>query len=106
MPARINTQMSGLSQTQQNSCRTALNLFIEKHELGDWEMEIDTRETLPMGYSVHIALTPPAGTGLAQGPISEFAAVDSADAVPVVVDRLLEAAYRGVRRPRAISVDV
>lgn len=94
IPGRIQTQMAGLSQSQQNSCRTALNMFIEKHALGDWEMKMEAQETLPMGYSVNIAITPPAGSGSKRLPIREFAAVDSSDAVSATVNRLLEAAYQ------------
>jgi hypothetical protein len=86
--------MGGLSQMQQNCCRTALNMFIEKHELGDWEMTIEARATLPMGYSVNVGMTPSTESGLPRSPIKEFAEVDTSADVPAAVDRLLEAAYR------------
>ena len=90
----MDIQTRGLSQKQQNDCRGALNGFIEKHQLGDWEVTIDAQETLPMGYSVKVGLTPSIESGLPQSPVNEFAEVDTSDDVPAVLDRLLEAAYQ------------
>jgi len=105
MPSRINTQIGGLSQRQQNCCRAALNLFIKKHELGDWDMTIEAHETLPMGYSVKVGMTPSTESGLPRSPIKEFAEVDTSADVAAAVDRLLEVAYRasqpGMKTPES-----
>lgn len=90
----MSMQMAGLSQKQQNDCRAALLRFIEKHQLGSWKMTIEGQGTLPMGYSVKIAITPPGGPGSAALPISQFAEVDTADDVANEVERMLEAAYQ------------
>jgi len=90
----MNTKIEGLSQKQQNDCRAALAMFIEKHRLGNWEIAIEGRQTLPMGYSVKIAIAPPGQQGSAALPINQFAEVDTSDDVAAEVERLLEAAYQ------------
>ena len=83
----------GLSQKQQNDCRAALNSFIGKHAVGDWEITIEARETLPMGYSVKVGMAGPMETGMARLPVNQFAEVDTSDDVAAAVDRMLEAGY-------------
>jgi hypothetical protein len=90
----MDEQARGLSQEQQNDCRAALNRFIEKHDLADWEMMIDVEETLPAGYSVKIAIVPPPASGLPAWPIQEFAVVNAQADAAAEIDRLLEAAYQ------------
>jgi len=90
----MDEQTRGLSQEQQNHCRAAVNRFIEKHDLSDWEMTIEAQETLPAGYSVKIAIAPPSASGLSPWPILEFAVVNTQADVAAEIDRLLEAAYQ------------
>jgi hypothetical protein len=93
---RMKMTMEGLSQKQQNDCRAALAKFIVKHQLADWEMTIEAQETLPMGYSVKVGITPSAKSGLPRLPIDEFAEVNTSADAAAAVERLLETAYLAI----------
>jgi len=86
--------LRGLSQQQQNDCRAAVQNFIDRHHLSDWEMTIKVRETIPVGLSVQVAITPPPASGLPSWPLQEFAVVDSSSDVLAELDKMLELTYQ------------
>jgi len=86
--------LRGISQEQQNHCREAVQHFMDRHELSDWEMQVKVQETAPAGLSVQVTITPPAESGLPLWPLEEFAVVDSSSEVAAEVDKMLELAYQ------------
>ena len=90
----MDQSLKGLSQVQQNDCRAALQRFIDRHELSDWEMAVKVRETEPGKYSVKIEIAPPTNSGLPEWPVQEFAVADSSLDVAAEVDKLLEFGYQ------------
>ncbi len=90
-------QPRGLSHKQQNGCRAALNKFIDRHELSDWELTIEVKEAAPEKCSVKIEITPPHRSGLPPWPIHEIAVTDRSFDLGAEVDRLLEDAYQTCR---------
>lgn len=85
----MDQQPRGLSQKQQNDCRAALGKFIDRHELFDWEMEVDVQETTPGKYCVQIGITPPSKSGFPTWPVQEFAMVDASFDIAAKVYKLL-----------------
>ncbi len=89
----MDQNLKGLTQVQQNDCRAALQRFIDRHELSDWEMAVKVGETEPGKYSVKIEIAPPQNSGLLEWPVHEFAVADTSFDVAAEVDKLLEYGY-------------
>jgi hypothetical protein len=83
----------GLSQQQQNDCRAALQKFIDRHELSNWEMTVKVQETATGEYGVKIQVTPPPSSGLPAWPFQEIAVTDTSFDVAAELDHLLELGY-------------
>jgi hypothetical protein len=86
----------GISEEQENDCRAALQTFVEKHGLFDWEMTLKVQEATPGHHSVKIEITPPQSTGLARRlPQPEIAVTGPSMDISADVSQLLELAYLG-----------
>jgi len=90
----MDRNFTGLSQEQQNDCRTALQKFMDRHEISDWGTTIKVEETAPGKYSVKIEITPAAETGLRAWAIKEVAVADATLNVAVEIDKMLELGYQ------------
>jgi hypothetical protein len=90
----MDENLRGLSQEQQNRCRAAVQRFIDRHHLSDWEMTVKVRETAPAGLSVQVAITPSPQSGLPPWPIQEFAVVDTSSDVAAELEKMLELSYQ------------
>jgi hypothetical protein len=86
--------LSGLSEEQQNDCRTALRGFIDRHGLSDWGSMVNVHQTAPGKFSVKIKITPPAGSDSPPWPVQEIAVSDSSSDVAKEVEAMLEVAYK------------
>lgn len=86
--------LRGLSQVQQNDCRKALQRFIDRHELSDWEIAVKVQETEPGKFSVKVEIALPPDSGLPEWPVEEFDIADESFSIAAEVDRLLEAGYQ------------
>jgi hypothetical protein len=93
-----------LSQVQQNECRAALNKFIDRHELSDWEMTVTIEEPDPGQYSLTVDLRPPSEPGLSPWPLKEVVLGDASFNVAAAVDEMLELCYEAhVARQKALN---
>jgi hypothetical protein len=90
----MDQDLRGLSQEQQNHCRAAVQRFIDRHQLSDWEMTVKVRETTPAGLSVQVEITPPPASGLPPWPLQEFTVVDTSSDVAAEVEKMLELSYQ------------
>jgi len=90
----MDRDLRGLSQEQQNSCRAALQTFIDRHRLSDWKMNVKIEETDPEKFRVKIEMAPPSESGLPSWPIEEVNVTDAAFDVAAEVDKMLELGYQ------------
>ena len=94
-------QARGLSQEQQNDCRAALNRFIDRHQLSDWEMTVKVGETAAGKFSVKIDIVPPPESGLTAWPVEEIAVTEAPFDVAAEVDKMLELGFQACVQQRA-----
>lgn len=94
MKKAIDRNFEGVSEEQQNDCRAALQAFVNRHELSEWEMMVKVQETTRGHFSVKIEMAPPPGSGLGTWPVQEIAVADESFDVAAEVDKMLELAYR------------
>jgi hypothetical protein len=100
----MGTNPNELSQEQQNECRAALDKFIDRHELSNWEMTVTVEEPDPGQYSLMVELRPPSEPGLAPWPLKEVVLGDASLDVAAAVDELLELCYEAhVTRQMALN---
>jgi hypothetical protein len=97
----MDQQARGLSQQQQNDCRAALNRFIDRHQLSDWEMTVKVGETAAGKLSVKIEIVPPLQSGLTAWPVEEVAVADASFDVAAEVDKMLELGFQARVQQRA-----
>ena len=79
-----------LSEEQQNDARVAVQNFIRRHDISDWSVQVNVRETTTGKFSVRIEITPPPESGLPKWPVQEIAVADVSFEVTAEIDRLLE----------------
>ena len=86
--------LTGLSQEQQNDCRTTMQKFMDRHEISDWGTTIKAGKTPQGDYSLRIEITPPAETGLPPWAFREIALADTTFNLAAEIDKVLEHGYQ------------
>ena len=86
--------LAGLSRKQKSDCRAALQRFINRHEISDWETTIKAEKEARRKYRLKIEITPPAETGLQRWAFKEIAVADRNLNIAAEMDEMLELAYQ------------
>ena len=89
-----NEDLKGLSQEQENEFRAAVQRFIDRHALADWEMTVDVEETAADSFTVKFEIAPPEGSALPAWPMQEITVAKPPMEVAAEIEKLLEEAYQ------------
>jgi hypothetical protein len=84
----------GLSENEEELCRSILQRFEKEHGLARWALMITKREMIPGRYHIRIAIAPPPEFQLPTNSLKDIAGADATFNIAAEVGKMLEIAYR------------